>query len=153
MIGTLAPGGVSIEMAQTCWETARESVTLVPDRSLSFEQALVFIEFAAVKGRVHVFSILAEEGDEVLEYRIELLITAGQRRAMWDPRKTEHLLPIGEGEQPPMLSFEAGHASKLHQGKEHDEGRVMILKGMPPMGMHRLLLQKQSKQGKDEVDI
>src|SRR5918996_6391525 len=79
MIGTLAPGGVSVEMAKPRGDAARESVTLMPDPSLGFEHALAFVEFAAVKGRVQVFGILAEEGDEVLQHGIEPFITAGGR--------------------------------------------------------------------------
>jgi hypothetical protein len=70
MIGTLALGDVGVEMAQTRWEAARESVALRPDRS---------------------------------------------------------------------LGFELGNASKLHDGKEHSEGRVRVLEGLPALETHRLL--------------
>lgn len=70
MIGTLALGDVGVEMAQTRWEAARESVALRPDRS---------------------------------------------------------------------LGFELGNASKLHDSKEHTEGRVRVLEGLPALETHRLL--------------
>jgi hypothetical protein len=98
MIGPLAPGGVRVEMVKPRWEAARESVPLVPNRSLGFEQALVFVELAAVKGGVQVFGILAEEGDEVLPHGIEPFIAAGQRGALRDAVEADHLPPIGVGE-------------------------------------------------------
>src|ERR671915_2517798 len=140
MVGTLAPGGVSVEMAKPRGDAARESVTLMPDRSLGFEHALVFVEFAAVKGRVQVFGILAEEGDEVLQHGIEPFIAAGQGGTMRDAVEADYLPPIQVGEQPPMLGFESDNASKLHDDKAHDEGRVRVLEGMAPMRTHRLLL-------------
>src|SRR5215208_4476941 len=55
--------------------------------------------------------------------------------------------------QPTTLGFEAKDAALLHHKEEHDQGLLLINKGMPPVGTRCVMLPKAFNQGKQQVDI
>src|SRR5262250_2007683 len=153
MIRAFAPGSIGVEMMQPGRDTARLAVGLVPDGALGFEQTLIFVELATVKGGVQVFGVLREKSHKVLEDRIEGFITPRQGGAVWHSGQAQDLPIVQMLCQPTVLGFEVENLSEGHQGKEHNQPLMLIHEGMATMGASALGLYKAIKQGPKKIDI
>ena len=125
----------------------------MPDGSLGFEQTLIFVELAAVKGGVQVFGVLREKSHKVLEDGIEGFITARQGGAVWHRGQAQALLIVQMPRQPTGLGFKVENLSEVHKGKEYYQPLMLIHEGMATMGASAWRLDKAVKQGPEKIDI
>src|SRR5947207_1602314 len=123
----------------------------MPDGALGFEQTLIFIELATVKGGVQVFGVLREKSHKVLEDGIESFITMRQGGAVGHSGQAQDLPRVQMLRQPTVLAFEVENLSEGHKGKEHNQPLMLIHKGMAPMGASAWGLYKAVKQGQKKM--
>jgi hypothetical protein len=125
----------------------------VPDGALGFEQTLIFVELATVKGGVQVFGVLREKSHQVWEDGIEGLITPRPGGAVWHRDQAQDLPIVQMLCQPTVWGFEVENRSEVPQGKEHHQPRMRIHEGMATMDASALGLHKALKQGPKKIDL
>jgi hypothetical protein len=73
--------------------------------------------------------------------------------AVWHRGQAQDLPIVQMLRQPTVLGFEVENLSEVHQGKEHNQPRMLIHEGMATMGTSALGLYKVVKQGPEKSDI